>query len=229
MQIVIDKRVPEEAKAKLAAYGNLIEFCTAGICYSAISGHPDIFFTQYENTLICAPNTPTEIINQINKRYLNVVFGDNEIVSKFPQTAFYNALITEKYIFHKNKYTDASIPRSFPDKAFINIPQAYTRCNLIELPGGVFITSDKGIEKTLRQQNFEVAYFSPNHILLPGMPNGFIGGALGSFLNKLFIIGNPSFHSWGSEFISFVKKQKLEMICLYDGPFFDGGGILFLE
>lgn len=56
MLIVIDKRIPEEAKKRLSGFGKIIEFETKGITYPAISGHPDIFMCQTTESLICAPN-----------------------------------------------------------------------------------------------------------------------------------------------------------------------------
>jgi len=61
------------------------------------------------------------------------------------------------------------------------------------------------------------------------MPHGFIGGALGLYGKKLFALGDPRFHSWGKDFVSLIGRQGLELIPLYQGPFYDGGGIFFLE
>jgi len=60
MLIVIDKRIPLEAKKRLSFYGNVVEFATQNITYSSISDHPDIFLCQTPKSLICAPNLPKE-------------------------------------------------------------------------------------------------------------------------------------------------------------------------
>jgi len=229
MLIVIDKRIPQEAKVNLSKYGKIVEFSTQGITYEAISGHPDIFICQSSNSIICAPNLPKVFIDLFKKENVKMKFGEFPVEYKFPKTAFYNCVITDNQIFHKKKHTDSIIIKTFSSHEFISLPQAYTRCSLMALPSGGFITSDKGIEKILRKRNFEVAYFSPEKILLPGMLHGFIGGALGVYSDKLFVIGNPEKHSWGSEFKAFLNQQNIELISLYDGQLFDGGGIFFVN
>lgn len=229
MLIVIDKRIPEEAKKRLSNFGNLVEFSTRNITYPAISGHPDIFLFQTSESLICAPNFPESYITLFRENGVNFRFGSQPIGSLFPETAFYNCLASDDYLFHKTGHSDKQILEQCEQLTFIDLPQAYTRCSLIALTPKVFITSDKGIEKALKTNQIEVHYFSPKEIILPEMPHGFIGGALGVHAGKLFVLGNPDFHSWGSEFKNLIKQEGLELISLYDGPFFDGGGIFFLE
>lgn len=229
MLIVIDKRIPEEAKNRLSHFGTLVEFSTQGITYSAISGHPDIFLFQSPESLICAPNLPKNYINLFKENGVNFNFGSKPVGSKFPETAFYNCLATEDSLFHKARHTEKQILEHCKDLEFIDLPQAYSRCSLIALTPKVFITSDKGIEKALKKHDLQTRYFPPEEIILPEMPHGFIGGALGLYNEKLFVLGNPDFHSWGSEFKNLIKQEGLELISLYDGPFFDGGGIFFLE
>ena len=58
MLIFVDEKIPPKACEKLAEYGEVIKFKTNEIVYEAISGHPDIFFSQMENQLVVAPNLP---------------------------------------------------------------------------------------------------------------------------------------------------------------------------
>jgi hypothetical protein len=229
MLIVIDKRIPDIAKRRLGKFGKIVEFATKNITYEAISGHPDIFLCQTPETLICAPNLPEYYFALFEKNNINYSIGKNPVGFKFPATSFYNCVINEKFLFHKKTNTDNRILELNKELEFIDFPQAYTRCSLMALPFQNFFTSDKGIENALLKHNLNVRYFSPNEILLPNMPHGFIGGATGFYSGKLFVLGNPDFHSWGKEFRLFIEKQNIELISLYDGSFFDGGGIFFLE
>lgn len=229
MLIVIDKRIPEEAKERLSKFGTLVELSTHNITYPAISCHPDIFLCQTAESLVCAPNLPKKIFSFFDQNRITFTVGINPVGSSFPETSFYNCLATANYLFHKKGHTEEQILEQCKKLTFINLPQAYTRCGLIEISTNVFLTSDKGIEKVLKKNQLEVHYFSPKEIILPTMPHGFIAGALGLSDGKLFILGNPKYHSWEKEFNTLMKKQKLEIISLYDGPFFDGGGIFFLK
>lgn len=229
MLIVIDSRAPEKAKLRLSNFGEVVEFSTQNITYEAISGHPDIFLCQTPDSLICAPNLPPSYFKLFKDKNIDFLIGANPVGKLFPETSHYNCLVNERFIFHKSTYTDARIIELNKVQEFINLPQAYTRCSLIELPSKKFITSDKGIENVLKNRKLNVYYFPPNEILLPTMPHGFIGGAMGFYSGKLFVLGNPDYYTWGKEFNALMKQENIELISLYDGPFFDGGGIFFLE
>ena len=75
MLILLDRKMPETAKEKLATYGEIVEFASKGITYEAISGHPDIFFCPTPAGLIVAPNLPQEyfsFLDQNNITYLKI-------------------------------------------------------------------------------------------------------------------------------------------------------------
>lgn len=228
MLIVIDERIPPDAKNHLAKLGKVVEFATQNITYPAISGHPDIFLCQSPRSLICAPNLPEKYFTLFNQENIRFETGEKRVGTEFPDTVFYNCVASEDFLLHKKPFTDSQILAQNKHSEFIEIPQAYARCSLMALPSQIFITSDKGIENALKKRNLNVNYFSPEEIILPGMQHGFIGGALGLNSGKLFVIGNPDFHSWGSSFKALINQQGLELISLYDGPLFDGGGIFFL-
>ncbi len=44
MKIIANSNIPNSAINKLNKYGEVLPFETTGITYSAISGHPDVFF-----------------------------------------------------------------------------------------------------------------------------------------------------------------------------------------
>ncbi len=227
--IVIDKKVPEEAKIKLSKHGNLLELETDGISYDAISGHPDIFFSQLNNDLIVAPNLPLEFRNELKKRKISFHFGEQNVGQKYPETAAYNIVSTSRQIIHNLKYTDLAVKDLAMGLEQIHVEQAYTRCSLLALKNDQFITSDRGIEKQLKEVNLDVVYINPEGILLPGFKNGFIGGCMGIFENKIFIFGSLKHFKSGKELQQMIENLNYEIIELYDGPLFDGGGIMFLN
>ena len=50
--IIIDRKIPSQAKEKLKTIDSLLEIETTNIVYEAISGHPDIFFAEINKSLI---------------------------------------------------------------------------------------------------------------------------------------------------------------------------------
>ena len=229
MWIIVDKRIPEAAKNALSAYGSLLELESHHVVYDAISGHPDIFLCQFGNTIVFAPNAPRNVVDQVFKRKKFGIRGKLPLGIKYPETAWYNAVITDRFLIHNKNYTDKGILNTFPDRVVIHTPQAYTRCNLIALDDSHYITSDKGIAKLLLRNEVKVLYVSPQGIKLKGFRNGFFGGCCGVYNNTLFINGSLT-HFWYGDYVKeFVAEAGFSIIELYDGPLFDGGGIFFIN
>jgi len=227
MIIIADNRIPEQAKVALENYGEVLYLESHGITYPAIAGHPDIFLCQVNEQLIVAPNTPATLKEYLTKMSVLFINGESEVGEKYPQTAPYNAVVSDKFIIHNQNVTDSKIKELTVGKEFIHVNQAYTRCNLIPLENNRFITSDNGIEKTFLRHGFEVLFVNPNGIILSGFKNGFIGGTCGIFEDKIVFIGNLNHLPEGNKIQKFVSDY--EIIELYNGPLYDGGSLIFIE
>lgn len=226
--IIIDKKIPEEAKIKLSGYGDLLELETIGITYDAISGHPDIFFSVLNNDLIVAPNLPQKFREALKKHGISYHLGEQTVGKKYPESSIYNIVSTSQFLIHNLKHTDLAVKDLAMGLDQIHVEQAYTRCNLIALKNERFITSDKGIEKALKKHSLEVFYANPDGIILPGFKNGFIGGCTGISGNQLFLIGSLHHYSLGDKLRKQINAWGYEVVELYNGPVFDGGSVLFL-
>lgn len=229
MLIIVDHTIPGEAKKNLLNFGELLEIQTTGITYPAISGHPDIFLTQIHDQLVVAPNLPEKYIRVLQDRKITIVFGKKPVGEKYPETAGYNAVVTQKYLMHNPKITDPSIIKIAGQKASIAVNQGYTRCNLIFLNDENAITSDRGIQNQLEKSGVNTIFLNPAGIQLPGFSHGFFGGCCGFYDSKLFVLGNPNRHSDGEKLKSFLDTLNIKLISLCDAPLFDGGGIFFLD
>ena len=229
MWAIIDSRAPKEAINNLSKSFDVLEFKSEGITYDEVSGHPDIFIFQDEYRLIVSPNSPKELINFLNEQNAIYTYGKKEVGTNLDNSSQYNCIATENLILHKKGYTDEAILESSQNKKLIELPQAYTRCSLTMIDENNYITSDKGIEKSLSKEGLNVLEVNPNSILLPGYPYGFFGGTNGICNNTLYFIGSLNHHEQGKEIKQFLIENKLEIVELYDGPLYDGGGIFFGE
>jgi hypothetical protein len=236
MLIIVDKKIPREAKGKLSAKGSLLELETDGIVYPAISGHPDIFFCQTPQTLIISPDLPENYIQKIKEEKLPFTLGnpESQVESvksevKYPASVRFNAVVNDHYLVHRLEFTDPVILQNCRTQKKVSVKQAYTRCNLLLLKDDHYLTSDKGIHKNLKRIGLEGIFVSPEGILLPGFPNGFIGGATGLLNDNVHIIGSLSHYSEGQAIRKFLEDLKYGIVELYQGPLFDGGGILFMN
>jgi len=228
MAIIADKRIPEKAKENLSKYGELILLETKGITYDAISGHPDIFFCKINDQLIIAPNLPKSYKKKLKELNISFIEGEENVGIKYPESAKYNVLTTEKFLMHNFRYTDSIVTNNEGDLDLIHLNQGYSRCNLLPLKNDHFITSDEGIKRVLQNYNLEVLYVNPEDIQLPGFKHGFFGGTCGVVDHSVFILGNLKSYNDGEKVNSYLASLGYEVVELFDGPLFDGGSILFL-
>ena len=229
MLIIIDARIPEEAKRILNKIGLVYELKTEGVVYDSIMGHPDIFLFQMNDLVILAPNAPISLSTVLKKERITFLKGNSNLSDKFPGTVFYNAVFTKNFLIHKKGLTDSCILHETKQKQFIDVGQAYTRCNLLELPDGSFITSDKGIKKALSEKDIEVHYFTSDDVLLEGQDHGFLGGCMGVMNNTIYMIGNLNFYKEGDRLRQLILSKNIKLVELYNGPLVDGGGLFFLN
>jgi hypothetical protein len=229
MLILIDNGIPEEAKNKLATYGRLIELEKTDVTYPAISSHPDIYYCQFPDNLIIAPNSSDKIINLFKSNNLKFDIGFHKIGAKYPESSSYNAVVTEKFLIHNTKYTEKLILDNCNSKIKITVNQSYTRCNLVPLGAHHFITSDMGIYQKLKLfPELSVIYVNPENIILPGMKNGFIGGCCGVHQDNLFVCGKLDYLKDAEKLRKFIRMAGFNLIELYNGYLYDGGSILFV-
>ena len=229
MLILGDARIPEAAKENLSKLGTYVPFLTTGITYETISGHPDIFFCQGGDFLIAAPNTPGKYLKILKQHNIPFVKGVLPVGHKYPETAHYNASVSDDYLIHNIHISDENLKQVFSSKKNIHVNQAYTRCSLVPLKNGRFITSDKGIFNTLISNNVEVDCFSPEGILLPGFDHGFLGGTMGLFEDKIYLLGQLKSYPEGSRLGEILNGAGYEIVELYPGPLFDGGSLFFFH
>jgi hypothetical protein len=228
MLILLDGKMPETAKEKLTAYGEIVDFATEGITYEAISGHPDIFFCPTPAGLIVAPNLPEKYLTILDQNHINYLKGLMPVGKDYPETARFNSLVTDKFIVQNPTISELVIQDLNSNLEIIPVKQGYVRCNLIALPNKTFITSDRGIEKSLKQRNLEVLYIDPSCVKLEGFENGFLGGACGLLGNTLFVCGSMKYVKEQSVIESYAALAGVSIIELYEGKPWDVGTILFL-
>ncbi len=224
--ILADSRIPRQALKSLTNYGEVIEVFSNRIVYQGISGHPDIFFCRTGKGLIYAPNTPQYLIQKLTEKKVTLIPGRAKLEKKYPATAMYNALVSDRVIIHNPSVTDPGLAEMTVDLERIDVRQGYTRCNTVALNDNRFITSDRGIESVLLQRGMDVLYVNPETVVLPGFPHGFFGGTCGIFDQTLFLIGSLDHFPESKKLKSFLKDENIIELC--GGPLFDGGSLIFL-
>lgn len=221
--------MPEKNLKQLANYGQLVPFLTKNVVYESISGHPDIFMAMLDRQMVVAPNLPLFYKELLLKAGIRFIEGELPVGHKYPETAGYNVVYSENKLFHNLRYTDPQITRLLKDADLIHINQGYARCSMISLGNSRFITSDHGVERTLKSHGFIALYVEPSGIVLPGQRHGFIGGCCGIFKDTVFFSGSLNSIKDGDMIRQFCLESAYEVIELSEERLFDGGSILFVE
>ncbi len=129
---------------------------------------------------------------------------------------------------HKLDYTDKTIMDTAANKKLLDVKQGYSRCNLVEA-GGLYITSDKGIQDTLEAFGLETMFVNPRQIILPYQSHGFIGGCAASYKDLLLMTGSCSHFSEGVALRAALADRGVTIYELYEGPLWDGGSIIVVD
>ena len=229
MLIIINEQLPQKARSVLARLGETVDFSAPGIVYDAVCAHPDLFFAMVGDSMIVAPNLPQQYARLLSERKISHAQGQTPVGYRYPGSARYNAVITEKYFIHNLRISDPLLLEKAAGREKIHVNQGYTRCNLLALGNTHFVTSDKGICQTLVDMHFRVLFVDPENILLPGFSHGFFGGACGVWQQTVFISGSLAHHPQGGIIRQFIDSAGFAIAELYDGPLFDGGSIVFIS
>ncbi len=220
--IIADARMPVEARRRLKTMGEVLWMKGGKAAYESISGHPDIFFFCKDErsckSLVCSPDAPAQIVKTLVKYKVSIKKGKNPVGKKYPDTAGYNAVGIGNILIHNTRYSDESLS-SFDWKICVN--QGYTRCNLLALNDKSFITSDKGIQKTLEEQGFDVLYIDPRQVKLEGHEYGFFPGCCGMTGDKLVVCGSTKDMAEKEYLDAFLERYGMTLVELYEGELVD--------
>lgn len=226
--IFVNAQLPQNAKSALERIAETIDFSAPGLVYDAVSAHPDLFFVQVGNKLMVPPNLPPKYLQLLAERAISYIVGQSPVGFRYPESAKYNAVVTEKYFIHNHRISDPLLLEHAAGLEKIHVNQGYTRCNLLALGDTHFITSDKGIYRTLHSLDIQVLLVDPKGIELPGFSHGFFGGTCGLLQQTVYISGSLGHHPQGESIRQFIEAAGFNVEELYNGPLFDGGSIIFV-
>jgi hypothetical protein len=229
VKVIVSASIPQRAINQLKAQFDVVLFETEGITYSSISNHPDVFICPAQDEFLVASNFPEKAKKVFANGCIPIQYGNLPVGPTYPESARYNAVVTEKYFIHHLKHTDPELLRIHRDKKQIHVNQAYTRCNLMALRENWFVTSDRGIEQILLSHQLHVLYVDPVGIQLHGFSHGFFGGTCGILDDTVYFIGDLAYHKQGEEINLLLEKLGYQTCALYDGPLFDGGSLFFIR
>ena len=228
--LVCDARLPNEMKMMLKHYYELLEFSAFNLVEEPLHGHPDIFLAQINDNLIIAPNTPKYIVDVFDIQGVKYHFGQHNVGFSYPEIAKYNVSANPNFLLCNSEICDSEVLNYSKNLEIIKVKQGFCRCSTLILDEDVFITSDQGVVKVLKNRSLEVYCFSDSNILLSGYRHGLLGGCFGIDKQNRRIIVSGSLKSIaeGESLYLLFKNLSYDVLELGDGALIDVGGFFLV-
>jgi len=159
--------------------------------YDPVSAHPDIY--------LCRMG------------FRKLFYGNPDTLGfDYPKNVIYNAVFMGKYFIHNLESTSKDLldQAKRMEKVLIDVPQGYTKCNMVVVDDYAAITSDRGIAKALAETDIDFLLIEPGHVKLKNHPHGFLGGASGRVGDEMIFHGDLSAHPDFDKIIDFHKKHN---------------------
>lgn len=156
-----------------------------------------------------------------------VFAGEDEFFPDYPGNAAYCAAVLDGVLIHRLDITSPRLLAAAEGYARINVRQGYAKCSTVIVDGKSLITSDRGIARAASEFGLGVLYVSGGGVLLPGYPEGFIGGASGRVKDELFFNGSLDFHPHGSKIRAFIRERGIKIWEASGLPLRDIGSIIY--
>lgn len=212
--VILDKRAPQSIQNKIRAEGiNIIETPYCKGLYRAISYHPDILMHPISrNEIVVAPNIYEEMQSKLREFDIKVIKGNTFLRSNYPDNIAYNIGRVGKFAIHNFKYTDKEVLKRLDENEIkrIEVNQGYSKCSIGIVDENSIITSDKGIANEAKKHSIDVLLIQSEHIKLPGLNYGFIGGASGLIKkNKMLFLGDITAHPDYKKIKDFLKERDI--------------------
>lgn len=160
-----------------------------------------------------------------------IFFGEREYIGiKYPQCAAYNGVVMGDIFIHKLTATAKDLMEIVRGRGYrlIDVPQGYTKCNMVVVDALHCITSDYGLAKALSSEasQIKVLMVEKGQVELEGYPYGFLGGASGRVDGEIVFNGDLSRHSDFVRIKEFINSCGLGVKYFKDYPLRDIGSII---
>jgi N-dimethylarginine dimethylaminohydrolase len=230
MIAVVSENIKEmfEKVSKIKTYG-LKPFKSLDI---PVATHADMLICKIENCVFCYEtyySENKELFDVIEKSGYKIIPVKKECRKNYPGDIALNVLIMGKTLFCKKENTADEILRFAEEKGYkiINVKQGYAACSTVVLNENHAITTDKTIEKALKNENIDVIYVPTDNIKLTGYNCGFIGGASGVSDKNFFLFGSIENLNKKDEIKKILKNLNFRITEILTSDIYDFGGVKF--
>ncbi len=236
---VVDYRITLQEKENLISRGINPIFTDKVHTSDSLSGHPDLQLLVTDDHIFinkdASERFTEEIRRNTDRTLIKTEIGLSPI---YPSDTHFNCIFSgNSLIAGRTSLLPGEVLKVSPLTEVTRVKQGYVRCTTFSPFPGVFVTSDRGIEKALNEINMAVFYADPSSISLPGYVHGFIGGTCGVFKTantlELYFYGDINHENYRDlrEFINEESERRgitPKLISLSQGNLTDRGSIIFI-
>ena len=234
MRVLVDQRINENALSSLKSLGfEPILMPPSPLLQSGVSSHTDMLIFIGFGGIFCHASyyeANKALIDEIAENRLEIKVSNEQMSAEYPHDVLFNACILGSRLICNTKTASRLILDAAEENGYeiIHVPQGYTKCSICPIDGNAAITSDIAISKTLTCLGVDVLTVSEGHISLPPYNYGFIGGASGCYIDKVFFCGSLSTHPDGKRISEFCQKHCKDAFDLSDQTLQDVGSLFFI-
>ncbi len=227
MPFIVDRTMRKSLIDALLGFEKEIYFSAPlETVYKPVNTHPDIQIHFASQSEAFVPPELYDYYRAVLPSRIRLRKGNKSLGGTYPYDVAYNVSRIGKNIILNSKYADEKIVGYYKRRGFnfVNVKQGYAKCNICS-DGNIAVTEDCGIYKALLKSGIKTLKIPVGSVRLCGFQNGFIGGACGSYKNKILFCGEMK----NDALAAFLKESKLKPISLDRGKLTDYGSILYFE
>lgn len=200
-----------------------------------VSTHPDMIIFVGFGSLVCHRdyylNNQELIDSLVNIHSLCLLISDEEICSKYPDDAIFNACIVGNTLICNTKHISKLLLEVATTNGanIIHTNQGYTKCSTLIVGENDIITSDCGIHTAAQKAGINSLLIGAGNVSLEPYEYGFIGGATGLYGSKVYFCGNLDKHPDKEKICEFIESRGKECVFLPFDKLSDMGSIIFIN
>lgn len=236
MICLVDERISDKCLSALRAEGfYVVKMPPYTKLSSPVASHPDMLAFVHGSNMISSEDYRREnpaVFDEIkaHSKKLNIIFTDDVFSKEYPRDALFNVLTVGDYAFLNENTVSAEVLNYLTECGLrvVHVNQGYPACTALAFAKSA-LTADKGMKRALAESGFTVTEVSDGSVSLPPYKYGFIGGACGVFLNKIYFLGDLKSHTDAAKIEAAITADGFVPISLSDEPLADLGRIIFID
>lgn len=227
--LLLTKKANHQIKRKLKEiFGQTIFLPENPFLPPQIAFHTDLSCCRFQDALICSPSMYA-FLSQFALP-IPLIRGKKEPSEIYPNDIYYNAAAIGNFLFCREDFTEKEILVHAKETGMeiVNIRQGYAKCSIVKVSETALISADKNIQKAAMSCGLSCLPTDNSPVLLPGFPNGFLGGASICTDCTVFFIGDLTLHKDCEKIQNFCRENGKKTGWIRDMALYDLGSPIFL-